>query len=164
MKKLKKSSKNKKIVSKVIIANRCIVLNQRGKILLLQRSSKDKFDPNKWEFPGGKLEQGQDTAHALEREVLEEAGIMVVPVSHIAYTYSEVNTSGKYKDYTYILIVGIAKYISGKVTLSKEHDKYKWVTKEEALKMDIRDEIRKSLIVLSTTIKNISKKKTILLK
>jgi 8-oxo-dGTP diphosphatase len=62
-----------------LIANRCIVLNKQGKILLLQRSSKDVFEPGKWELPGGKLEQGQDTTHALEREVLEEAGIMVVP-------------------------------------------------------------------------------------
>lgn len=95
MKTLNKSSKNKKVVSKILIANRCIVLNKQGKILLLQRSSKDTFDPGKWEFPGGKLEQGQDTTHALEREVLEEAGIMVVPLTHISYTHSEVTASGK---------------------------------------------------------------------
>jgi 8-oxo-dGTP diphosphatase len=158
MKKLKKLSKNKKITSKVLIANRCIVLDKQGRILLLQRSFKDVFDPGKWEFPGGKLEQGQDTSNALEKEVLEEAGIMVVPITYIAYTYSEVNTSGKYKGYTYVLIVGIAKHINGQVILSEEHETYKWVTEKEALKMDIRDEIRKALIVLFPTIKNILRK------
>ena len=157
MKTINKSSKNKKVVSKILIANRCIVLNKQGKILLLQRSSKGTFDPGKWEFPGGKLEQGQDTTHALEREVLEEAGIMVVPLTHIAYTQSEVNISGKYKGYTYVLIVGIAKLVNGKVTLSHEHDDYKWVTEKEALQMDIREEIRKALLVLSKTIKTFSK-------
>jgi 8-oxo-dGTP pyrophosphatase MutT (NUDIX family) len=61
MKKLEKLSKNKPTASKILIANRCIVLNKQGKILLLQRSSKDVFEPGKWELPGGKLEQGQDT-------------------------------------------------------------------------------------------------------
>lgn len=122
MKKLKKLSKNKKITPKVLIVNRCIVIGKNNKILLIKRSIKDKFDPGKWEFPGGKLEQGQDTTHALEREVLEEVGAVVVPVTHIAYTYSEINTSGKYKGYTYVLIVGIAKHVGGNITLSKEHD------------------------------------------
>lgn len=150
-------TKSKIVTSKILIANRCIVLNKQGKILLLQRSSKDTFDPGKWEFPGGKLEQGQDTTHALEREVLEEAGIMVVPLTHIAYTQSEVNISGKYKGYTYVLIVGIAKLVNGKVALGHEHDDYKWVTEKEALQMDIREEIRKALLVLSKTIKTFSK-------
>ena len=157
--KIKKLSKSREIAKKIVIANRCIVLNEQGKILLLQRSHRDNFEPGKWEFPGGKLEQGQDTMHALEREVLEEAGVMIVPITHIAYTYSEVNTFGKYKGYTYVLIVGIGRHINGEVILSKEHDAYKWVTEKEALKMDIRDEIRKSLIVLSRTIKSLSKNK-----
>lgn len=154
MKKQEKLSKNKKVTSKILIASRCIVLNKQRKILLLKRSLTDNFDPGKWEFPGGKLEQGQDLTHALEREVLEEAGIVVVPLTHIAYAYSEINIAGKYKGYTYILIVGIAQHVNGKVTISNEHDGYKWVTEKEALQMDIRDEIRKALIVLSKTIKN----------
>lgn len=157
MKKLKKTLKNKKIASRVLIVNRCVVLNKQGKILLIQRSNKDDFDPGKWELPGGKLEQGQDTTHALEREVLEEAGIIIIPLTHIAYIYSEVNISGKYKGYTYVLIVGIAKHLDGKVFLSEEHDSYKWVTEKEALKMDIREEIRKSLIILSKTMKKLKK-------
>jgi hypothetical protein len=82
---------------------------------------------------------------------------MVVPLTHVAYTQSEVNTSGKYKGYTYVLIVGIAKHTNGKVTLSNEHDAYMWVTDKEALKIDIREETRKALIVLSKTIKSFLK-------
>lgn len=162
MQKLKKllnkmKIKTKKIKSKVLLVNRCLVLNKSGKILLLQRSLADRFDPDMWEFPGGKMEEGQDTSHTLEREVLEETGIMVVPVTYIAYTESQLNTTGRYKGYTYVLIVGIAKHVHGSVVLSKEHKAYKWVTEKEALQMNIREEIRKALIVLSKTIKSFKK-------
>lgn len=155
----KNTSKSKLIKTKILLVNRCIVLNKSGHILLVKRSPKDVYEPEKWEFPGGKLEEGQDISNALEREVLEETGIMVLPLSRIAYVESMINTSGKYKGYTYVALIGIAKHTYGSVVLSDEHTEYVWVTEKEALKMDLRVEVRKALIVLQKTIKNILKNK-----
>ena len=156
---MKHTSQSPKIKPKILIVSRCVVLDKTGKILLIQRALGDKYDPGQWEFPGGKLEEGQDLSNALEREVLEETGLVVLPLTRIAYVESQLNMSGKYKGYTYVVIIGVAKHTYGKVVLSDEHASYKWVTEKEALKMNIRDEIRKSLIVLSKTIKTINKKK-----
>lgn len=47
---------------------------QHGKILICQRREMDPF-PGKWEFPGGKVESGEEPRAALRRELFEELGI-----------------------------------------------------------------------------------------
>lgn len=45
-----------------------------GKILVCQRT-KHQTMPLKWEFPGGKIEEGEQPRDALQRELEEELGI-----------------------------------------------------------------------------------------
>ncbi|KAL8714454.1 MAG: hypothetical protein Q9220_001787 [cf. Caloplaca sp. 1 TL-2023] len=48
------------------------------KILLLKRSASEEFYPNKWEIPGGKVEDTDATiSDAVKREAFEEIGIKV---------------------------------------------------------------------------------------
>lgn len=46
------------------------------RVLLCQRPA-NKARGGHWEFPGGKLEKGETTAMALEREIMEELGITI---------------------------------------------------------------------------------------
>ena len=50
------------------------VIERDGKILIgqRQRTARHAF---KWEFPGGKVEPGEDERTALKRELREELGI-----------------------------------------------------------------------------------------
>ena len=50
------------------------VLVERGRVLLTQRKVGDHL-AGKWEFPGGKVEAGEDPRAALRRELEEELGI-----------------------------------------------------------------------------------------
>ncbi len=50
------------------------VILKDGKILICQRKAIREF-PFKWEFPGGKIEEGEETTAALRRELKEELGI-----------------------------------------------------------------------------------------
>lgn len=51
-----------------------VILREDGRVLLGQRPE-GKSWAGWWEFPGGKVEDGETTAHALQREVHEELGI-----------------------------------------------------------------------------------------
>lgn len=52
-----------------------VLRNEKGEILLLQRSYQDDFMPGKWWLPGGKIDPGEDPITAAERELFEETGI-----------------------------------------------------------------------------------------
>jgi 8-oxo-dGTP diphosphatase len=56
---------------KTVVA--ALVFNS-GKLLICQRAANGRF-PNKWEFPGGKVEAGEEPKEALRRELAEELGI-----------------------------------------------------------------------------------------
>ena len=51
-----------------------VIFNPNGEFLLAQRPA-GKAYAGYWEFPGGKVEPGEDTASALKRELHEELGI-----------------------------------------------------------------------------------------
>ncbi len=52
------------------------VVERDGRYLIAQRNPHATF-PLLWEFPGGKVEPGEDDATALRREMMEELGVEV---------------------------------------------------------------------------------------
>ncbi len=143
-----KTKSDRALRPKVVLVNRAVVLDKKGKILIIKRSKKDSYMPNKWELPGGKLDIGQDISNALEREVLEETSLVVIPVNRVAYWHSEVISSGKYKGLPYIVLVGITKCIGGTVSLSLEHRDFKWVKFDRFGDYELTPETRAALLVL----------------
>src|SRR3712207_7726600 len=58
------------------------------RVLAVLRSIKKKMG-NRWEFPGGKVEQGETYFQTAEREVLEELCCKVEAVEEIGMIYEE---------------------------------------------------------------------------
>jgi len=64
------------------------IVEREGKILACQRRAGGPH-PLKWEFPGGKVEPGEERIGALERELREELGIEARVGEEVArYQYS----------------------------------------------------------------------------
>jgi len=61
-------------VSTVIVAAAIIV--EEGRVLLTQRKRGSHLE-GMWEFPGGKVEDGEDPKDAVARELREELGIAI---------------------------------------------------------------------------------------
>ncbi len=54
-----------------------------GKILLLQRKDDEPAWDRKWEFPGGKIEVGEDGQAAVRREIAEETGLAIASAAFV---------------------------------------------------------------------------------
>lgn len=138
----------KKHIPKVVIVNRCIVRNDKGEILLIKRSKNDPFNPGLWEVPGGKLEDGEVLAFAMEKEVLDETGLFVKLDNLAVFADTALGRVREYKGITYVTLTGVGMLIGGKVKLSKEHTDYKWASLSQAFDMEITPEAQKALAAL----------------
>lgn len=66
------------------------IIEREGKILIGRRMAKQSH-PLQWEFPGGKVEDGETPAQALARELEEELGIRGAcgpEITRYEYTYA----------------------------------------------------------------------------
>jgi mutator protein MutT len=79
------SVQGKTITAKQVVA---AVIVREGKVLICQRTAKQAF-ALQWEFPGGKVESGEDFPAALIRELREELGIAAVVEREIATAQHE---------------------------------------------------------------------------
>lgn len=107
------------VVAAIITDNNKVFATQRG------------YGPFKggWEFPGGKIEQGETKEEALKREIKEELDteIKVLKLFHtVEYDYPEFHLT---------MDCFLSKVEEGKLTLL-EHQDAKWLTKEQLNQVD----------------------------
>lgn len=132
----------------VVLVTRSFIVRKR-RVLMLQRSSRDRRNPSRWEAPGGKLDGGQDLQDCLEREVIEEAGLLVRPIDNITYFDSRIIGDGNpYNGMTYVVLFGISHIIGGEIRLSNEHDAYRWCSYERMIGLALTPETRKAAMSL----------------
>jgi 8-oxo-dGTP diphosphatase len=70
------------------------VLIEGGRVLLTQRRSGTHL-AGAWEFPGGKVDPGEDPREALRRELAEELGIDVTAGEILDVTFHRYKEAGK---------------------------------------------------------------------
>ena len=69
------------------------LIMQDGKLLVCQRTRHHTM-PLKWEFPGGKIEEGEQPRDALRRELDEELGIQAIVGDELARIQHEYPNGG----------------------------------------------------------------------
>lgn len=85
--------------------------------------------PLKWEFPGGKVEEGESLENCLVREIKEELDITIKIIDELA------PNEHKYSDKTIKLIPFLCRWTKGEIHL-KEHAAYRWQRPKNLLDLD----------------------------
>lgn len=129
---------------RILLVARAVIVGD-GRILLIRRSRDDRWEPGKWEIPGGKLDSGQAVLEVVQREVKEETGLAIEVGRGEIFTFSDKKTteSGKYKGYYYLALIFRTNNFSGKLRLGSEHEDSRWTTLKEAFSIELTGETRK---------------------
>lgn len=110
---------------KLIHVAAAVIQNSVGDILIAKRST-DKHQGGLWEFPGGKVEEGESALEALSRELYEELGIEIDRDK----TRPLIKIPHHYADKSVLLDVFQVNAFSGNAW-GKEGQPVKWVSRSQ---------------------------------
>jgi len=106
----------------------CAIIERNGTVLAAQRKGGAKM-ALKWEFPGGKIEEGEDPETCLKRELIEEMGV------HIAIDHPLDPMTHQYSLFAVTLYPFVCNILSGEIMLH-EHAAILWLSPEELFSLD----------------------------
>ena len=112
------------------------VFNDEGKLLVMRRYADDPHRPGGADIPGGKIDEGEAIVDGALREMYEESGLTVIPAGlELVYATTKTGYNTEFKtDINFVWLGFVAKFPKGqKVHLSFEHDKFDWLTIDEAI-------------------------------
>lgn len=112
-----------------------VIFNNEGKILITRRA-KGQSRELLWEFPGGKVEEGESDEEALKREIKEELCLDIDVLSF----FTSVNHS--YPDLDIELVAYLCRLRGGNICLTV-HEEYRWIEPAEVLSYPLADADRK---------------------
>lgn len=99
------------------------VVERDGKYLITQRRPEAVL-PLLWEFPGGRVEEGETDQEALQREMKERLAVEIKPGPQLATSVHD------YEGYTVTLVVYQADLLSEKLR-SERVNAFHWVASED---------------------------------
>jgi 8-oxo-dGTP diphosphatase len=113
------------VTVKLVLVAACALIDPDGRVLIAQRPE-GKAMAGLWEFPGGKIEAGEQPEQSLIRELREELGITVKPECLAPLTFA----SHSYPDFHLLMPLYVCRRWEGFVE-AREKQKLKWVRPNE---------------------------------
>jgi len=107
-----------------------ILQNDKGELLIARRR-KGKYLEGYWEFPGGKVEEGEKPEEGLIRELQEEMNIKIEVNEYIGENIHKYVGRDKIR-----LLAFKARIIQGDIKLV-DHDQYMWIEAHKIEKMKL---------------------------
>jgi 8-oxo-dGTP diphosphatase len=106
------------------------VIQHEGRYLCMQKGeTKYSYTSYKFEFPGGKIEEGETPKEALRRELIEEMDYEIYVGEAIAKVEYE------YPDFFITLEAFLCSAMTTKFNM-KEHISARWMSQKELLKLE----------------------------
>ena len=111
-------------MGKEVIRVVAAVIDHDGRYLITQRNSNAVL-PGLWEFPGGRVEDGETDEQALSRELLERIGV----IAQIGAPLTERHTV--YPDYELTLALYSATLAPGQIPRRGRVQDFRWIRSSE---------------------------------
>ncbi len=132
--------------AKIHVVPCIVVFNREGKVLLLRRA-KGKRNGGRWEIPGGSLRYGESPRKGAIRELMEETGLKVSPLSvfpvdTFGFLYPDMGV-----EFVIPLYSTMVEDFEPRIR-EDEHDGWGWFTVEEVKEMELRDESMKGAYIM----------------
>lgn len=105
----------------ILLVAACALIDADGRVLLAQRPP-GKALAGLWEFPGGKVEQGETPEEALIRELREEIGIETKVACLAPLTFA----SHSYETFHLLMPLFVCRRFEG-IAVAREGQVLKWV-------------------------------------
>jgi 8-oxo-dGTP diphosphatase len=109
----------------IVLVAACALLNEEGKVLIAKRPPGRPL-AGLWEFPGGKVDLGEDPETALIRELLEELGIEIAKADLLPLTFA----SHAYPEFHLLMPLYLCKRWKGSIA-AQEDQELLWVRPDE---------------------------------
>lgn len=114
-------------VDKIFVALKAFILNEDGKVLLLQESSQyaDGTNAGKWDMPGGRLNPGEHFYDGIVREVKEETGLDIELGR--PFMVGEWFPQVRGEQWHIVATFFVCRAQSSGVTLGEDHGDFVWI-------------------------------------
>jgi 8-oxo-dGTP diphosphatase len=122
------------------LAVKAVICDDHNRCLLIRRSSANRHFVGAWEWPGGKVDSGEDLATALVREVREETALAVEITGLAGAVHCEMAAVHV------ILLCLEARRVSGEIQLSDEHDQFAWVEFEHVAQRELTPQVKAFMV------------------
>ena len=103
---------------------------------MLRRSNVCRNFVGCWEWPGGKVDPGEDFASAVKRETKEETSLEVEITGVAGVTHFEAPAAH------FVMLCMEVRVVGGKLNLSEEHDQYAWVAPSDFEKLPFTGQVK----------------------
>jgi len=105
------------------------VIIESGRVLLIKRGHAPL--KGEWSLPGGALELGETLEEGICREVLEETGLIVEPISTIE-VFDRISRDGEGRiQYHYVLVDYLCRLTGGTLACATDAADARWATLQE---------------------------------
>ena len=123
-----------------VLAVKAVIIDDLKRCLLIRRSAHNRSFVGCWEWPGGKVDPGEDFAAAVLREAREETGFDIEITGLAGVTQFEM------PKVNVVLLCMEAHVTGGAMQLSEEHDDATWTALNDLPSFALPAQIREFML------------------